>query len=225
MKKIIISLFCLLLLVGCSHKTVKDAGCESDCGIPNTVSHNAQNFKEHYESLNNDLRKVEIAEDNNFVPISIKELNEKLVNNEDMILYISSNQCPYCRSVIETADQVSRELGVYDIFVIEAWDNDRNEIFRDEYINGEVVENNDVYSKLLELDSNNILQDWVKDGKDLGRKRIYLPTFLYIENNEILFMETGISDLQKEPNQELTDEIKEDMYNKLYNFFEKCPRG
>ena len=38
-------------------------------------------------------------------------------------------------------------------------------------------------------------------------------------------METGVSDLQEEPNQELTDEIKEDMYNKLYNFFEKCPRG
>ena len=135
-KKIIISLFCLLLLVGCSHKTVKDTGCESDCGIPNIVSHDTQNFKEHYESLNNDLRKVEIAEDNNFIPISINELNDKLVNKEDMVLYISSNQCPYCRSVIETADQVSRELGVYDIFVIEAWDKDKTEIFRDEYVNG-----------------------------------------------------------------------------------------
>ena len=167
------------------------------------------------------MREVEISEDNKFIDITNKELDEKLNNNESFILFLSSNQCPYCRAIIETADKVSRELDK-DIYVIEAWDKDGNELFRDEYVNGDILEHSEVYNRLLELDTHDLLEEWVRDDKDLGRKRIYLPTFLYIENNEIVYIETGLTDeLDEDPNIELTEEIKKEIYDKFYDFFNK----
>ncbi|MDE5587482.1 MAG: hypothetical protein K2I72_03815, partial [Bacilli bacterium] len=90
-------------------------------------------------------------------------------------------------------------------------------------------EGTESYYKLLEL-LNNVLSDYIltdSDGNEVstGKKRIYAPNVVAIVDGVAAKLETGISEKQTDGYMELTDEIKEDIYNKLKNILNYVKKG
>ena len=147
-------------------------------------------FKEDYEEVNGKEnkagkvhREITLSEYNKFVETTPEEIVKMIENNETFYVYFGSRLCPWCRSVIEKADEVSRLNDIEKIYYIDIWDDEGNEIFRDKY---EVNENNELvktiegteeYHFLLEkFDS--FLRDYSvtnsnKESIPTGEKRIY----------------------------------------------------
>lgn len=196
----------------------------------------ALEFKEEYEKLNGIVNKngkehrtITLSENNRFAKTTAEEIVKKIENEDSFYVYFGSNLCPWCRSVIEMADKVSRENDIDKIYYVDIWDEDRNEILRDKYIvnsNNKIelsVEGTDSYKKLLEyLDE--LLEDYnVTDNNgesiSTGEKRIYAPNFFYISKGKATRMTTGTSPLQKDSREELTEEMlkdEEEMFDKFF---------
>ena len=214
MKKILMCILTLLLICGCSTKTESDK------------------FKKDYESLNGksssygEYRELNI-EQNPFVFSNSDEIIKMIENKESFYVYFGDKACPWCRSVIEKAISVSKKYSISKIYYINIWDDDHNEILRDKYElkDGKAVKVNDGnknYSKLLEY-FNDFLDDYtLTDEEDnvinVGEKRIFAPTFIYVENGKAVRETTGISKKLTSPFDELTEEILNDE-EKLFNDF------
>ena len=192
-------------------------------------------FKEDYESLNGTTNKngkehrtVTINKHNAIVISNAKEIVEKIENEDTFYVYFGSNLCPWCRSVIEKAIEVSNNNEVDKIYYVDIWDSEGNEILRDKYSLGEnntpvkEIEGTEEYYKLLSY-FDNLLEDYTYELDDqklsYGEKRIYAPTFFYISKGKAVRMTTGISDNQKDAREELTEEILKDEEQKFDEFF------
>lgn len=223
MKKIIsLSLIIMSLIV---------IGCSND--------KNALKFKKDYESLNGkenadgkEHRKITISKKNKFVEITPKELIDKIEKKETFYVYFGSSLCPWCRSVIETADEISRKNQVTVIYYVDIWDSKGDEILRDKYeldSDGQlklVKEGTPYYEKLLTL-LNALLSDYTltdDNGNEVevGEKRIYAPNFIYIKEGEAEKLVTGISKLQTDSREKLTSKIKKEEENIFNEFFKKA---
>ena len=234
MKKFGMILLSLVLLGGC--KTVEEPqpepagptgaqGCDvfESCEDDST-SVTSLNFKEDYEALNGtenasgkEHRTITIAEDHPFVKISAAQAAEAVANGETFYLYVGDPKCPWCRSVIETAIAKAKEYGVEEIRYVEIWDEDGNEIVRDQYVLEEgapvlKVEGAEGYAELLE-DFADLLSDYTLTDEDgtvveVGEKRIYAPNFFRIENGTAIRMTTGIPEELDDPRAELTEAMK-----------------
>ena len=215
-KLIVILLIGILLFTGCSNK-------------------NALKFKEDYESINgkeigeNKYRDVSIDKDNPFVEVDAEKILDMIEKDETFYVYFGDKKCPWCRSVIEKAIEVSKNYDVNKIYYVSIWDDDFNEILRDKYkINDKgkvekVSDGTDTYNKLLkEFDS--LLSDYTltdnnKKEVKVGEKRIYAPNFIYVSEGKSVKMTEGISDKQKDSYQELSDEILDDEEKLFKDFF------
>lgn len=196
----------------------------------------ALEFKEDYESLNGVLnankkehRTITLSENNKFVEITEEELLKKIENKETFYMYFGSTLCPWCRSVIEIADQISRDNNIEAVYYLDIWDDEGKEIFRDAYVLDEnnkpklYSEGTEGYKKLIEiLDS--LLSDYtLKDDKgnkiEVGEKRIYAPNFVYFIEGTPMKLVTGISSKQTDSRGELTEEIIEEETQIFEKFF------
>ena len=224
MKKKILVLVLLTLsvvLTGCFKKDNKDA----------------LKFKEDYEEINGKEnasgkihREVEISKKNKFVEITPEELVKKIDNKESFYVYFGSRLCPWCRSVIEKADEISRKNKIDKIYYIDVWDDLGNEIFRDKYeINedGELKQSfkgAEEYKKVLNSIDEALLRDYtINDSEgntiEVGEKRIYAPNYVYFKNGKGIRLVTGKSDKQTDSREELTKKILEDETNTFNEFF------
>ena len=222
MKRVIYSLFVFgIILVGLTGCDTKNDGIK---------------FKNDYEKLNgvtnssgNEHRTVSIEEDNSFVYSTTEEIIAKINNNDTFYVYFGSPYCPWCRSVIEKAISVANSKGIDKIYYIDIWDDNYTELLRDTYkINDEneaelVKEGSDDYKELLQL-FDNVLSDYsLKDNEGnkvlVGEKRIYAPNFIYIENGKAVKLTTGISEMQNDSREKLTNEILEDEELQFLEFF------
>lgn len=210
MKKIIILLITLVLLTSCAKK-------ETD----------AIKFKEEYENKNSEeiiagenYRKLDISNNNPFVYSSGDEIVNKIENKETFYVYIGSSKCPWCRSVIEKFIEIASLNNIDKVYYVDIWSDDHEEILRDKYTLDEknkpqkTVDGTDSYYKLLNY-FDKFLEEYTlttAKGKivKIGEKRIFAPTFVYIEEGTAKKLVTGISDKQTTYNAELTDEILED---------------
>ena len=221
MKKIFITLLVLFALTGC-------------LGITNEKK-TGKEFKDDYEEINNQKnksgkihREVTLSEYNRFVEVKPEKIVELIENKETFYVYFGSRLCPWCRSVIEKADEVSRLNDIDKIYYVDIWDDEGNEIFRDKYEineNGELVktvEGVKEYSYLLDKFSG-LLRDYEVTSNDktisTGEKRIYAPNFVYIENGVAKKLITGKSDLQKDSREKLTDQMLKDEEKAFEDFF------
>jgi len=192
-------------------------------------------FKEDYEKLNNQTnstgkphRNLSINENNPFVEISLDDVIAKMNNNETFYVYFGSTLCPWCRSTIEQAVKVAMEKNIKTVYYVDIWDDNGNEVFRDKYTYANnlanlVNEGSENYKVLLDK-AQEFLQDYelIAENGDktiMGEKRIYGSDYLYIENGEVKKYTNGKSDKQTDSRQELSDEIKNDEYNKFSEFF------
>lgn len=196
----------------------------------------ALKFKEEYEKINGEKnsmdlehRTLSIDSDNPFVYITPNEIIKKIENKETFYLYFGSEYCPWCRSVIEQAIASAKKNDIKKIYYFNIWDGDHNEIFRDTYsLNEEnelekVKDGTDEYYKILELLDNVLSEYTLKDSDNnvvkVNEKRIFAPTYIYIEKGESIKMTTGISKNQKDSRAELTDEVIKDEQDDFDNFF------
>ena len=192
-------------------------------------------FKEDYEAINGQEnkhgkihREIELSEYNKFVETTPEEIVKMIKNEETFYVYFGSRLCPWCRSVIEKADEVSRLNDIDIIYYVDIWDDEGNEIFRDKY---ELDENNELvrtveateeYSYLIN-EFKDYLRDYtITDGDNnsisIGEKRIYAPNFVYIQKGKIKRLVSGKSELQKDSREELTNEMLEEE-EKIFNGF------
>lgn len=236
MKRKVICL--LILLMGAIFLT----GCFGNSDDDNKEA--ALAFKNAYESMNGKLNKKEkeyrtvtISENNVFVEVTPEEIVKKIEDKGSFYVYFGSELCPWCRSVIEVADQISRDNDISKVYYVDIWDNEGNEILRDKYIlndNNELelsVKGTDTYKKLLEYFSD-VLEDYnLTDSNGnsvpVGEKRIYAPNYFYIKDGKVERFITGLSDKQTASDSELTEEILEDERKAFQSFFanlcdEKC---
>jgi len=203
-----------------------------------TKNNNGIAFKTDYESLNGltnangkEHRTVSIPKDNPFVISNAKEIIQKIENEESFYVYFGSKLCPWCRSVIEKAVEVANENDIDKVYYVDIWDDDANEILRDKYIlddDGKAVlvnEGTDEYFKLLDYLAT-VLPNYTyaanKNGGaqlNIDEKRIYAPTFIYIAKGVPVRVTSGISDLQTESRQDLTEEMLLDEDNLFNDFF------
>lgn len=216
---VVIAVIALLIITGCSY--------EKEEKITDAVK-----FKEEYESINgnkvkdsdNTVRELSIPEDNPFVYASANDIISMMDNNESFVIYFGFANCPWCRSVLPTLIEVSKEHKIDKIYYVDI-EEIRNELDVDEDGNIIVVkEGSEGYLGLLNrLD--NVLADYTltKDGKKIetGEKRIYAPNVVSVVNGIAKELETGISDNQDDAYMELTDDMKKEMYNK-FNCSIKC---
>ena len=206
------------------------------CGKESTVKTDAVKFKEEYESLNGkknskdlEYRTVSINENNPFVYIDTNELIKKIENKETFFVYFGDSMCPWCRSVIEKAISVSNDYDIKNIYYVKIWDDNHNEILRDTYKiddNGTVVKDKDGtsdYYKLLNY-FDNVLESYTLTNSNgnkitLQEKRIYAPNFIYVKNGNAEMLTEGISSLQKDSRENLTEEMLKDeekLFNELF---------
>ena len=210
MKKIILLLITLVLLTSCAKK-------ETD----------ANKFKKEYENKNSEeiiagenYRKLDISKSNPFVYSSGDEIVNKIENKETFYVYIGSSKCPWCRSVIEKFIEIANLNNIDKVYYIDIWGDDHEEILRDKYT---LDENNKPQKKVAGTESYykllNYFDEFLTDytlttakGKTVkvGEKRIFAPTFVYIEEGTVKKLVTGISDKQTTYNAELTNEILDD---------------
>lgn len=216
----------LLLLITIIVILVSFTGCKKN---------DALLFKEDYESVNEKEtkngkkhRSLSIDEENPFIISSAKEIVEKINNKDSFYVYFGSKICPWCRSVIEKAIEVANNNNVTKIYYVDIWNDEGEEILRDKYEvddKGNVIKTIDgkeEYYELLKL-LDNVLEDYTYTKNDkkesFGEKRIYAPNFIYISNGKAIKLTTGISSLQKDSRETLTEEMLKDEEKEFNDIF------
>lgn len=207
------------------------------CGKDKEKSEDALKFKEEYEELNRKTnssgkvhRTISIDDDNPFVYITAEEIVRKMDSKETFYVYFGSKSCPWCRSVIEKAIEVAKDKDISVIYYVDIWDNEGNEILRDKYILNEdneleqSIKGTDAYYDILER-FETVLSDYSlidENGNkiDVGEKRLYAPSFIYIKDGKAEKLVEGISSKQTDSRSELNDEILEDEKKIFEDFFE-----
>ena len=196
----------------------------------------ALEFKQDYEEINNKenskgmkYRKITISDKNKFVEITPKELLKKIEKKDTFYVYFGSRLCPWCRSVIEKADEISRNKKISKVYYIDVWDDEGNEIFRNKYeLNDgmikEVFTGSNGYKKVLKSIDKELLRDYTLTDKDgntifVGEKRIYAPNFVYFENGKGIRLTNGKSEKQKDPREKLTKKMLKDEEKAFNEFF------
>lgn len=232
-----IGILCLILLVFLSACSVKEdeesQGCDlfEECG---DESISLGDFKLDYESLNGqknkndkEYRVVEISADNPFVYSNEEEITNLLDSNESFYLYVGDKLCPWCRSSIESAIRIAKEKNIDKIYYLDIWDDEGNEIFRDKYVveDGnlkQVIKGTVLYQRLIE-DFKEFLKDYTLKSDDItyevNEKRIFAPSYFYIENGKLIRFTEGTSKNQSDAYQELNETIvsdQEELFRELF---------
>ena len=198
----------------------------------NKVTEDSKKFKKEYEKLNNTtndtgkkIRNVSIPKSNPMKYITANSLVEKMENKETFIVYFGFNECPWCRSVIETFIETAKENNIKKVYYVDIKD------IRDTY---ELDENNELiktkkgsngYNKLLEkLD--NVLSEYTLTDEsgnkiDTKEKRIYAPNMVAVVKGKAKYLTTGISSKQTDAYMKLTISMKNETkkeYKKLIEY-------
>lgn len=236
MKKIIslllITIFLLGLTFGCTKKE------EEEGKIDYTVQTDAEKFKDEYEALNGEKnssglehRTITIPKENPIEYATAADILTKIENKETFYVYFGSRYCPWCRSVIEKALEVANKYNIEKIYYVDAWSGNHVESLRDTYElndkNKPVLKSEGAkeYQELLKA-FDKVLSNYTlttKKGKKVkvGEKRIFLPTFIYVEEGKTIELVEGQSDKQEGSRDELTDEILADEEKTFEKFFNR----
>lgn len=227
-KKGILLLLVLLIVVGLSA-----------CSFKTTKRQAALDFKHEYEQNNNQVlkgdlkyRALNISEDNPYVKVDPSEIVKKIENNETFYLYVGDHLCPWCRSGLEKAVEVAMNKGIKDIYYIDFWDDNHNEILRDLYtveVNkkgkptfNKTKDATEAYTKILDA-VKDFVQDYTidKDGKtyNVGVKRIFGGDHFYFKDGKCTKYMSLRSDKLNNAFDELNKEVLDDQEKVFTEFF------
>lgn len=233
---LVVIIISIIVVIGLNSKNKNESNSEANT---TSVLSEALEFKNEYEKLNdtetssgNKVRSVTISEDNPFIKATGDEIVEKINNNESFYLYIGDPKCPWCRSVIEKFIEMANKNNIKEVYYINIWDDDHNEIFRDKYELDEdskpvkTIDGTSAYYTLLDKFAS-VLDEYeltTSDGKkvDTKEKRIYAPNFFYVKDGKIKSFTSGLSNKQTGAYDELTDEILTDEEKLFTKFIENA---
>lgn len=186
----------------------------------------AEKFKKEYESLNSEkstnnkkYRSIEISNKNPIVYATAEEIVEKMENKESFAVYFGFNKCPWCRSVIPSMLEVAKDLNIETIYYVDVLDirntyelNDNNEPV-------EAQKGSEGYYKLVEKFADYLedytLTDNTGNSINTNTKRIYAPNIAAVLGGNVRGLTTGISSKQSDAYEDLTKDLKTEMYNKI----------
>lgn len=185
-------------------------------------NNDAKRFKKEYESLNgvvNDngktIRSLSIDKNNPFIYKTEEDIVSLMNSEETFLVYFGFAKCPWCRSMLESLIKSAKDNDLQTIYYVDIYD------IRDtiDKTGTKTKEGTDGYYKLLDL-MNDVLSDYdFKNDNDknidVHEKRIYAPNVVAVINGEAKKMVTGLSNKQTDAYMDLTDDIKEEMYNSL----------
>lgn len=194
--------------------------------IFNNQNSDAVKFKKEYESLNDTkrekdgqiIRSITIPKNNPMVYKEAEEIVDMINNKESFVVYFGFNDCPWCRSVIPTLIEVSKDEGLDKIYYVDVKDI-RDEMMVNE--EGKAVtskKGSEGYYKLLKaldgvLDDYNLRKD--ETSVSTNEKRIYAPNVVAVVNGKPEKLESGISEKQSNAYMKLTEEMKKETYEKF----------
>lgn len=114
-KKIIIAILIAILIIPLT-----------GCGEKKDTRKDAIKFKESYESLNKTkradgelYRTISIDENNPIVYTTYEELDEKIANRDNFIVYFGSNKSEWCRSVVPYLLEQAKTQGIDVIYYVD----------------------------------------------------------------------------------------------------------
>lgn len=187
----------------------------------------AMKFKEEYESLNGTIREkdgqkirtIEIPLDNPIIYKNASDIVKMMEDKQTFIVYFGFSDCPWCRSVIPTLFEVAKDKKIDKIYYVDV-KSIRDTLEVNE--NGEVVTTvmgSESYYQLLNL-LGDVLSDYNLTDQNGNRvntdeKRIGAPNVVAVVDGVAKSMDTGISEEQKNGYVELTDEMRQETYNKF----------
>ena len=218
MKKVLLSLFMIILLFGIT-------GCQKE-------QTDSLKFKEEYESLNHtvnekngkEYREVSISKENPMVYATAEEISKMIDEKESFYVYFGFPGCPWCRSMLEEMLQAAKDHQIGKIYYVNVLDiRDTKEVV--EGVIQTTKEGDPYYLKLLDQ-LKDVLADYSLTDEDnnpieVGEKRIYAPNVVAVVNGEAKQLTEGISEDLKDPYGELTEKMKKDSYHQLDCIF-KC---
>lgn len=208
-----------------------------------TGSSDAKQFKKEYEELNGKTtssgktyRTIEIDSNNPFVYISLEDLNKKIEDKEDLIVYFGAWWCPWCRSVLPYAiseaknnnikkiyyvnvrPSLNEEDDIRDIYAKKETTDKKGKVTEELYLSHEGTES---YHKFLQL-ADSVLKTYNNHGLiNENAKRVGAPNFIMFKNGEAKKLITGVSSKQTDAYMDLTDEIIEDTKNIFSDFYKE----
>ena len=222
-------LFCLLMTMALIVMT----GCDK-------TRQSALDFKEEYESVNGKVirddikyRTLTIDEENPYVKVSPSDIVKKIENKETFYLYVGDSLCPWCRSGLEKMIEVAKNKGIKDIYYIDFWDDEHNEILRDLYEvqDGKVVNTREASSDYLKIVEavKDYIQDYTLTSDDktyeVGVKRIFGGDHFYFNKGKCERYVSLRSAKLAKANDELTEEVlkdQEETFTKLFMNSNMC---
>ncbi len=190
-----------------------------------TKETDASKFKKEYESLNNEennnhkIREVSISKDNPIIYSTASEIADMIDNKETFIVYFGFPKCPWCRSMIETLLEVCKDNKISKVYYVDVYDiRDTKEVGEDNQVTTSKEGTKGYYKLIDKLDS--ILSDYNltnDDGESIsaGEKRIYAPNVVAVVNGTPTKLAEGISKDQEDPYQDITKDMKKEMYDDL----------
>jgi len=216
MKKIIVIL--LIVLVA-----TMVTGCKESDGVK---------FKNEYESLNNkeafspDYKylEVNIPKDNKIIYKSDSEIID-VIKNETAVIYFGFNSCPWCRSMVENLVEVTSDLDIENVYYVDVKDI-RDTLEIDE--NGNIIRTTawtPAYRELLKLLDEHLdyYTIYDKEGNEVEtkEKRIYAPNVVVVKEGKVLGLTSGVSENLENPFGEISDRIKKESYDMLYELIKE----
>ncbi|MCR5223585.1 MAG: hypothetical protein K6C11_00320 [Bacilli bacterium] len=230
MKKKLMLVASLLMIVGLTL---------TGCTFKEQSREAALNFKAEYERLNGkevreglSWRSLNISETNPYIKTTPEDIANKIKNGETFYLYVGDDQCPWCRSGIEKMIEVAKKNNVKDIYYIDFWNDEHQEILRDLYeveigkknkvTFNQTKEASDAYKTLIDT-VKDFVQDYTitKDGKtyNVGVKRVFGGDHFYFKDGKCEKYVSLRSDKLKGSFDELTEEVLKDQEDKFNEFF------
>lgn len=181
MKKVIFSIICILLLVGCG---VKEQNL-------NPSMNETKKFKEEYESYNGTKNLITMSIDEE-VEIKYLQATEilPLLKEGTGILYFGFPTCPWCRNLVPVLLDVAFENNMTISYV-----NTRELRKENQEEMGEIIA---YLSEYLEIDED-------------GQKVLYVPDVYFIKDGKIIGHHLGTVDSQDNPMIPLTNEQREEL--------------
>lgn len=194
-----------------------------------TNNNDGAKFKKEYETLNDTVRESDGAKYNNIYidkTNPIKYINSEeaadIIDNENAVIYVGANWCPWCRNAIPVLFEAAKDNKIDTIYYLNLDDEKSNF----EIKNGKLEKTNagskEYYKLLKKLD--NELEEYIltdENGKEYktGEKRIYMPFVFTVKNGKILDTHTGTVSLND--GQTKYDKMTNGQHDELYKKYEE----
>ena len=178
-----------------------------------------QDFEQYngltYDDTGDKVIDVDIPSENPFVYKTGKEILEVLEQEKAYVLFGYSS-CPLTRAAIEILITALEEEEIDKVYYVDIKD------MRDEYVMGDsiiadkVKEGTEAYYAILDFLGDHLDKYYAYDetgmyAYDTGETRLYSPTFVAVNDGEVVSMQEELVSSYDYTNRELTDEEKSEL--------------